>query len=48
MFRDNGDVQRVVGFRPGDRIGDLLMEPRHVLVEKYFRYEKLFSFFLQI
>ena len=34
-------MQRIVGFKAGDRIGNLVMEPRHVLVEKFFRYLEL-------
>jgi hypothetical protein len=37
-------VQRIVGFKAGGRIGNLVMEPCHVLVEKYFRYLELCLF----
>ena len=38
--------KRIVGFKAGDRIGNLVVEPHHVLVEKYFRYLELL--FIQI
>ena len=44
VFSESGEVQRIVGFKAGDRIGNLCMEPRHVLVEKYFRYWTCRSF----
>merc|ERR1719318_2547244 len=36
--KDSGEIQRLLGgFKTGDRFGTLFMEPRHVLVQRFFK-----------